>query len=87
MPLTRFRLQFSLSHIFVVQNWADGNPIGTISITGAIAQKYRGPVGLLDGSAGYYKNYVYDSRLVYLQSPYFLASMSNLWLLSAVTDD
>ncbi len=80
----------SISHSFVVQNWAAGTALGTLNVTGAIAQKFRGPVGTGSGttiSTGYYKNYVYDPRLAYLQPPYFLASGSNQWLVSSVTDD
>jgi hypothetical protein len=80
----------SVSHSFVVQNWAAGSAVGTLSVTGAIAQKFRGPVGTGSSSSintGYYKNYVYDTRLAYLQPPYFLSPTSNQWLLASVTDD
>jgi type II secretory pathway pseudopilin PulG len=80
----------SVSHSFVVQNWALGSPLGTLNVSGAIAQKFRGPVGTGSGSTiatGYYKNYVYDPRLAYLQPPYFLAPASNQWLVADVTDN
>jgi type II secretory pathway pseudopilin PulG len=79
----------SVSRSFVVQNWADGNARGTLNVNGAIAQNFRGPVGTGSGttiSTGYYKNYVYDPRLAYLQPPYFLTSTSNQWLVSGITD-
>ena len=80
----------SVKHSFVVQNWADGDPLGTLNVTGAIAQEFRGPVGTGTSSAiatGYYKNYVYDPRLAYLQPPYFLSPVSSEWHLASITDD
>jgi Tfp pilus assembly protein PilX len=79
----------SLRHSFIVQNWNQGNPLATLNVTGAIAQKFRGPVGTGSGtsiSTGYYKNYVYDSRLAVLQPPYFLKSDSSPWVVSSLTD-
>ena len=80
----------SVTHSFLVQNWADGDPLGTLNVSGAIAQKFRGPVGTGNGSTlatGYYKNYVYDPRLAYQQPPYFLSPVSSEWHLSSITDD
>ena len=79
----------SLRHSFVVQNWSKGSPLGTLNVTGAIAQKFRGPVGTGTSSSiatGYYKNYVYDSRLSVMQPPYFLKPDSSPWQVSAITD-
>jgi hypothetical protein len=80
----------SVKHSFLVQNWLTATAVGTLNLTGALAQKYRGPVGSGSGtsiSTGYGKNYVYDPRLAYLQPPFFLASSSNIWVISSVTDD
>jgi hypothetical protein len=80
----------SVNHSFVAQNWADGSPVGTLNVSGAIAQKFRGPVNTGSATAistGYYKNYVYDPRLAFLQPPYFLASSANIWIVSSVTDN
>ena len=57
----------SVAHSFRVQNYAYGvdDPLGAITVNGAIAQKYRGIVGLIRGSSGYTKNYGYDQRLKY----------------------
>jgi hypothetical protein len=74
----------ALRHSFLVQNWPGGASLGTLNVTGAIAQKYRGPVGR--GSSGYIKNYVYDGRLQYLQPPYFLKSDTSPWLVSSIQD-
>jgi hypothetical protein len=79
----------SLRHSVVVQNWSKGTPLGTLNVTGAIAQKFRGPVGTGSSSSiasGYYKNYVYDSRLSVMQPPYFLKPDSSPWQVAAITD-
>ena len=61
----------ALGHSFIVQNYNRGATLGTISVTGGIAQKWRGPVGTFGGSGtGYLKNYNYDSRLVYSSPPH-----------------
>ncbi|MEJ2579247.1 MAG: hypothetical protein P8Z68_09135 [Kineosporiaceae bacterium] len=39
----------SLRHSFLVQNWTEGAVLGTLNVTGSIAQKYRGPVLALAG--------------------------------------
>ena len=79
----------SIDRSFVVQNWAQGAALGTLNVTGAIAQRFRGPVGTGSGttiSTGYYKNYVYDARLAYLQPPFFLRSDTSPWEVSSLTD-
>ncbi|MGZ8752371.1 MAG: hypothetical protein ACXW1S_05260, partial [Acidimicrobiia bacterium] len=56
----------SLAHSFRVQNWSAGAPLGTLTINGAIAQRYRGAVGTNSGgsvASGYAKAYTYDNRL------------------------
>jgi hypothetical protein len=80
----------SLRHSFLVQNWAEGNVLGTLNVTGSMAQKYRGPVGTgyVGGPAvsGYIKNYVYDTRLKVMQPPYFLKPESSPWQVTSTTD-
>ena len=61
----------SLNHSFLVQSYRWGSALGTLNVTGAIAQKYRGIVAL-SGTSGYVKNYVYDSKLKYASPPFFL---------------
>ena len=75
----------ALRHSFVVQNWAYGALLGTLNVTGSIAQKYRGAVAT-SGTTGYLKNYVYDTRLANLQPPYFLQADNSPWELSTMTD-
>jgi hypothetical protein len=59
----------ALTHSFIVQNYDEGAQLGTITINGVIAQKWRGPVGT-SGGTGYLKGYGYDSRLQYASPPY-----------------
>ncbi|MEI8055787.1 MAG: pilus assembly PilX N-terminal domain-containing protein [Actinomycetes bacterium] len=72
----------SVNHSFRVENYRWGTSLGTLNITGALAQRYRGIVG--SGSAGFAKNYVYDARLRYASPPKFLdpvqsAYQPSLW--------
>jgi hypothetical protein len=69
----------SLQHSFIVDNYNCGR-LGTLTVNGAIVQKYRGPVG--QGSPivdGFVKNYWYDDRLRYLSPPYFLDPVRAEW--------
>ncbi len=70
----------SVQHSFRVQNYKYGedNPLGAITINGAIAQKYRGIVGTVNTS-GYGKNYNYDNRLKYQSPPHFLEPIAAAW--------
>jgi hypothetical protein len=61
----------ALGHSFIVQNYNEGAQLGTITVNGGIAQKWRGPVGT-SGGTGYLKNYGYDSRLQYASPPYVM---------------
>ena len=66
----------SLKHSFQVDNYGCGSALGTLTVTGSIAQYYRGTVGVFrssGGSSGYVKDYQYDDRLLRSQPPYFLA--------------
>jgi len=60
----------SVAHTFQVQNYSIGSSRGTLTINGALAQKYRGVVRR--GSAGYAKDYNYDTRFKYMAPPKFL---------------
>jgi hypothetical protein len=68
----------STSHSFIVDNFDCGNQLGHLNIYGAIAQKFRGPVGTT-AETGYYKNYVYDERLATDEPPYFLSPLNAGW--------
>lgn len=69
----------SLAHTFIVQNYGvtGSGARGTLTVRGAIAQKYRGPVATANATSGaivsgYAKNYVYDTRFKYKAPPKFL---------------
>jgi hypothetical protein len=68
----------SLQHSFIADNYACGAKLGTITVKGAIAQKYRGPVGIV-GTHGFIKDYNYDDRLRYRSPPFFLDPVSAAW--------
>jgi hypothetical protein len=68
----------STSHSFVVDNYDCGAGLGDLNIYGAIAQKYRGIVGILGGS-GYNKDYIYDERLATEEPPYYLSPFKAGW--------
>ncbi len=71
-PITQISAaMLSLQHSFIVDDYSCGNNLGTLNVTGAIAQNFRGTVGA--GSSGYTKNYVYDRRMQYEEPPHFLA--------------
>ena len=71
----------SLQHSFIVDNYQCGKR-GNLNVTGAIVQKYRGPVGTGTAttvSSGYLKNYWYDDRFRYRSPPYFLTPVDASW--------
>jgi hypothetical protein len=72
----------AVNHSFTVPYWQRGDALGTLNVTGAIAQRFRGPVGTNSGGTvvtGYAKNYVYDQRLRYLSPPKFLDPVASAW--------
>jgi hypothetical protein len=80
----------AINHSFIVDNYNCGSPLGTLSVTGAIAQKFRGPVGTFGGggvSTGYSKNYVYDDRLRYIEPPHFVDPVQSAWIVGRETID
>jgi hypothetical protein len=68
----------SLNHSFIVDNWYCGTGLGNLNVRGAIAQRYRGPVGTTSGS-GYIKNYEYNDRLKFREPPFFLDPVQSAW--------
>jgi type II secretory pathway pseudopilin PulG len=68
----------STDHSFLVDNYGQGKSLGKLNVYGAIAQKFRGPVGTTGGS-GYIKNYLYDERLAVDEPPYFLNPLNAGW--------
>jgi hypothetical protein len=73
----------ALNDSFIVDNWQCGNPLQVLTVNGAIAQKFRGPVGTFNGdgsrNSGYAKNYNYDDRFRYRSPPYFVEPVKASW--------
>ena len=72
----------ALNDSFIVDNYFCGAALGTLTVNGAIAQEFRGPVGTTNGSAttGYIKSYGYDRRFQYRSPPYYLDPVQAAWL-------
>jgi Tfp pilus assembly protein PilX len=68
----------ALNHSFIVDNWYCGNGLGNLTVHGAIAQRYRGPVGTASGT-GYTKDYNYNDRLRFREPPFFLDPVQSAW--------
>ena len=79
----------AINHSFIVDHYDCGADLGTLTINGAIAQKFRGPVGTFGGSGrtGYAKDYNYDDRLRYMAPPYFLDPVEAAWHVQRETLD
>jgi hypothetical protein len=74
----------SLQHSFIVDNYNCGRA-GTLTVNGAIVQRYRGPVGTGNAGSiatGFLKNYWYDDRLRFRNPPYFLNPLKSKWEIS-----
>jgi hypothetical protein len=71
----------SLLHSFMVDNYNCGRA-GTLTVNGAIVQRFRGAVGTSSGGTivtGFVKDYWYDDRLRYRSPPYFLNPLKSKW--------
>lgn len=71
----------SVEHTFQVQNFNRGENMGTLTVNGAIAQKYRGTVRQSSGSDvnGYAKSYHYDPRFKFTAPPKFLSPVTTTY--------
>jgi hypothetical protein len=72
----------ALNHSFTVDGYFCGSPLGTLTVRGTIAQKFRGPVGRGSGAtitSGYVKAYQYDDRLRLREPPHFLDPVQASW--------
>jgi Tfp pilus assembly protein PilE len=74
----------STNHSFAVDNYGCGSQLGELHVYGAIAQRFRGIVGLV-GTSGYIKDYKYDERLAVDEPPYFLNPINAGWEVSRET--
>ena len=75
----------AINHSFIVDNYNCGASLGTLTVHGAIAQKFRGPVGTVPARTGYIKNYVYDDRLRYVEPPNFIDPVQSAWVVGRET--
>ena len=71
----------ALNHSFIVDNWYCGADLGTLTVNGAIAQKFRGPVGTggATSGSGYIKDYNYSDDLQHRDPPAFLNPTQSSW--------
>jgi hypothetical protein len=81
----------SLNHTFQVQNYSLGtSPRGTLTVFGALAQKFRGTVGQSTNGTtitqGYSKAYNYDKRLQYQAPPKFLSPVAATYGVSQLVE-
>jgi type II secretory pathway pseudopilin PulG len=82
----------ALDHSLIVDNFncgaspgVTGQP-GTLTVNGAIAQDFRGPVGTSGTPiTGYLKNYSYDDRLANILPPYLFDISNSGWHVSRET--
>jgi Tfp pilus assembly protein PilX len=74
----------SVAHTFQVQNYDKGGSRGTLTVKGAIAQKFRGIVR--SGDNGYVKDYRYDPRLKYIAPPKFLNPVTTTYGITTTTE-
>jgi Tfp pilus assembly protein PilX len=76
----------AIDHSFIVDHYDCGGDLGTLNVTGAIAQKFRGAVGTTGGT-GYKKNYVYDDRLRFQEPPHGFDPVKASWHVERETLD
>jgi hypothetical protein len=69
----------ALNRSFMVDRYGCGGSLGKLNVVGAIAQKYRGPVGVGNGTTGFTKNYKYDNRLRFRSPPKFIKPENAAW--------
>jgi Tfp pilus assembly protein PilX len=72
----------TLQHSIAVQAYQLGGPLGTLSIFGSMAQRFRGAVATGSGSTtstGYQKGYSFDENLKFDPPPHFLDPTSGGW--------
>ncbi|MGV1049242.1 MAG: hypothetical protein ACOYD4_12055 [Solirubrobacterales bacterium] len=74
----------AINHSFIVDHYDCGASLGTLTVNGAIAQKFRGAVGSTGGT-GYIKSYNYDDRLHFLVPPSFIEPQQTDWVIGRET--
>jgi hypothetical protein len=79
----------TLQHSFTVDYYYCGGAIGTLTVNGVIAQRFRGTVGTGNATSttsGYVKDYNYDDRLTYRAPPHFLDPVQSAWRIARYTE-
>lgn len=83
----------SVTHSWMVPYWYVGTPLGDVTVVGAIAQKFRGPVGSFNSNttppqpvSGYNKAYEYDRRFRFLNPPHFINPVAAEWRIRQFTE-
>lgn len=76
----------AIDHSFIVDHYDCGSSLGTLTVKGAISQKFRGAVGTT-APTGYTKSYEYDDRLRYMEPPNFLDPVEPAWHIQRETLD
>jgi Tfp pilus assembly protein PilX len=77
----------SVTGSFIVDNYDCGASLGTLTVNGAIAQVYRGPVGTIGNpGTGFTKNYSYDDRLREQEPPHFIDPIEAAWHVQRKTE-
>ena len=72
----------AIAHSFIVDHYDCGASLGTLTVNGAISQKFRGAVGTISNGSvntGYSKSYNYDDRLRYQEPPSFFDPVQSAW--------
>jgi hypothetical protein len=81
----------SIAHSFIVDHYdCGGTGLGTLTVNGAISQKFRGAVGTNSNgnvANGYSKGYNYDDRLRYQEPPSFFDPVQSAWHIQRETLD
>jgi hypothetical protein len=85
-PLRIDAAMLAIDHSFIVDHYDCGASLGTLTVNGAISQKFRGAVGS-EGGTGYLKDYNYDRRLRYMEPPHFLNPVEPSWHIQRETLD
>jgi type II secretory pathway pseudopilin PulG len=70
----------AINHSFIVDNYMCGDPLGKLTVKGAIAQKYRGAVGTTNNN-GYIKEYEYDDKFRTNEPPEFTSPEKTAWVI------
>jgi hypothetical protein len=68
----------AIDHSFIVDHYDCGSELDTLTVNGAISQKFRGAVGTTGGT-GYIKDYNYDDRLRFQEPPHFFDPVQSAW--------